>query len=197
MLGVQFDKIQRLVALRQALVLYAGQLRRWQQLNIDIRAKDRKALFRNTGNGSFEDISEEAGPGVAERHSSRGAAFGDIDNDGALEILINNQNAAPSLLKAAVQAPGNWVLLKLTGVRSNRSAIGAKVRLTAGGKTQIDEVRSGGSYISQSDFRLHFGLGRATKIDRVEIDWPSGIRQLQTGLPVNRIIELKEPSPQS
>ncbi len=164
------------------------------RLNIDVRAKDRKALFRNTGKGTFEDISEEAGPGVAERHSSRGVAFGDIDNDGTLEILINNQNSTPSLLKASGKAAGNWVLLKLTGSKSNRSAIGAKVRLTAGGRSQIDEVRSGGSYISQSDFRLHFGLGTAGKVDKVEIDWPSGATQVEEGLPANRIIELKEPA---
>lgn len=164
------------------------------KLKIDVRARDRKALFRNTGKGTFEDISEEAGPGVAERHSSRGVAFGDIDNDGTLEILINNQNSTPSLLKASAKAAGNWVLLKLTGSKSNRSAIGAKVRLTAGGRTQIDEVRSGGSYISQSDFRLHFGLGAAGKVDKVEIDWPSGATQVEEGLPANRIIELKEPA---
>ncbi|PYT21548.1 MAG: hypothetical protein DMG58_32005 [Acidobacteria bacterium] len=111
-----------------------------------------------------------------------------------MEVLINNQNEPPSLLKAAHRPAGNWVILKLEGVRSNRSAIGARVRLTAGGRTQIDEVRSGGSYLSQNDFRLHFGLGRATRIKRVEIDWPSGQRQVERGIDGNRIVTIRETS---
>ena len=118
--------------------------------------------------------------------------MGDIDNDGALEILTNNQGEAPSLLRLASRPPGNWVLLKLTGTKSNRSAIGARVRVTAGGMTQTAEVRSGGSYLSQSDLRLHFGLGAATRIDRVEIDWPSGAKTDRRNLEVNRIHVLEE-----
>src|SRR5208282_1992241 len=112
---------------------------------------DRAVLYRNTGKGKFVDISESAGPGILERHSARGAAFGDYDNDGLVEVLVNNQNEAPSLLKQNSKPANNWVLLKLEGVKSNRSAIGARVRLTAGELTQSDEVRSGGSYLSQND----------------------------------------------
>jgi hypothetical protein len=162
------------------------------RLNIDIRYKDRAILYRNNGNATFTDISERAGPGIQERHSARGAAFGDIDNDGSLEILINNQNDAPSLLKDVRPVAGNWALLKLTGRHCNRAAIGARVRLTTGHRTQVNEVRSGGSYISQSDVRLHFGLGAATRIDRIEIDWPCGARQVESDFPVNRIVELRE-----
>ncbi len=162
------------------------------RLKIDIRYKDRAILYRNLGNGKFADVSEQAGPGPREPHSARGAAFGDYDNDGSLEVLINNQNEPPSLLKQSRRPAGNWVLLKLEGVRANRSAIGARVRLTAGGRTQLDEVRSGGSYLSQNDLRLHFGLGQATVIDRVEIDWPGGRRQVETNLPVNRVVVLRE-----
>jgi hypothetical protein len=118
---------------------------------------------------------------------------GDIDNDGALEILTNNQGEAPSLLRLADRPPGNWVLLKLTGTASNRSAIGARVRLTAGGMTQSAEVRSGGSYLSQSDLRLHFGLGAATRIDHIEIDWPSGVKSDRRDLEVNRVQTIEEP----
>src|SRR2546422_312026 len=100
--------------------------------------------------------------------SARGAAFGDYDNDGAVEALINNQNEPPILLKRSGKPPGNWILLKLVGTSSNRSALGARVRVTAGGRTQMDEVRSGGSYLSQNDLRLHFGLGRAAKVESVE-----------------------------
>ena len=163
------------------------------RLNIDIRYKDRAILYRNNGNGGFSDISERAGPGILERHAARGAAFGDYDNDGSVEVLVNNQNEPPSLLKNTRRPAGNWVILKLEGVKSNRSAIGARVRLTAGGRTQIDEVRSGGSYLSQNDLRLHFGLGTATKIEEVQILWPSGIRQVARNLDAGRVITLREP----
>jgi len=130
---------------------------------------------------------------VLERHSARGAAFGDYDNDGLIEVLINNQNEPPSLLKQASRPPNHWVLVKLTGARSNRSALGAKVKLTAGGRSQFDEVRSGGSYLSQSDLRLHFGLGQAPRVDRIEIEWPSGARQVLRDVPADRIIPIEEP----
>jgi hypothetical protein len=162
------------------------------RLGIDVHYKDRAILYRNTGSGKFIDISESAGPGILEKHSARGAAFGDYDNDGAVEILINNQNEPPSLLKQSTKPAGNWVLVKLEGVKSNRSAIGARVRLTAGERTQVDEVRSGGSYLSQNDLRLHFGVGTARRISRVEIDWPSGAHQVETDLEVNRVLTIRE-----
>ena len=163
------------------------------RLKIDIHYKDRAILYRNNGNGTFADISERAGPGILERHASRGVAFGDYDNDGSVEALINNQNEPPSLLRSARKPSGNWVILKLEGTISNRSAIGAKVRLTAGGHTQVDEVRSGGSYLSQNDLRLHFGLGSAAKIDRITIDWPRGAHQVEENAGVNRIVTIREP----
>ena len=162
------------------------------RLGIDVHYKDRAILYRNAGGGKFIDISESAGPGILEKHSSRGAAFGDYDNDGMVEVLVNNQNEPPSLLKQTVKPGGNWVLLKLEGTKSNRSAIGARVRLTAGELTQSDEVRSGGSYLSQNDLRLHFGLGTARRIARVEIDWPSGVHQVESDLDVNRAITIRE-----
>ena len=160
---------------------------------IDLRFRQRAVLYRNLHDGKFADISTKAGPGITAIHSARGLAVGDIENDGTLEILTNNQGEAPSLLRLTSRAPGNWVLLKLVGTKSNRSAIGARVRLTAGGMTQTAEVRSGGSYLSQSDLRLHFGLGTATGIDRVEIDWPSGAKTDRRNLEVNRIHVLEEP----
>jgi hypothetical protein len=168
-----------------------------ERKGLDIRFRERRILYRNLAGGKFEDISERAGPGITDRHVSHGLAVGDIDNDGAVEVLINNQGERPSLLKQNGKPPGNWVLLRLIGTKSNRSAIGAKVRLTAGGTTQTKEVRSGGHYISQSDLRLHFGLGTAQRVDRVEILWPSGLREEKTDLAVNRIHTLTEPaSPQ-
>jgi hypothetical protein len=164
-----------------------------ERLKIDIRYKDRAILYRNNGNGTFTDISEHAGEGILERHAARGVAFGDYDNDGSVEVLINHQNEPPSLLKSARKPFGNWVILKLEGTISNRSAIGARVRLTAGGHTQLDEVRSGGSYLSQNDLRLHFGLGPAAKIDRIAIDWPGGAHQIEENAGVKRIVTIREP----
>lgn len=164
-----------------------------ERKKIDIHFKDRRILYRNLHDGKFEDVSEKAGAGITDRHSSRGVAVGDIDNDGTIEVLINNQGERPSLLKLASKAPGNWVLVKLTGTKSNRSAIGARLRVTAGGLTQTDEVRSGGSYNSQNDLRLRFGLGAASRIDRLVIEWPSGVRDEKVNLAVNRVLEFTEP----
>ncbi|HLK68525.1 MAG TPA: CRTAC1 family protein [Bryobacteraceae bacterium] len=162
------------------------------RLGTDIHYKDRAILYRNLGNGKFADISESAGPGIAERHAARGAAFADYDNDGLVEILINSQNEPPALLKQE-SSPGNhWVMLQLTGQRSNRSALGARVKVTAGGRSQSDEVRSGGSYLSQSDLRLHFGLGTATMIDRIEVEWPSGVRQTIRDAAADRVVRIEE-----
>jgi len=163
-----------------------------ERLKIDIHYKDRAILYRNNANGTFTDVSERAGPAILERHAARGAAFGDYDNDGSVEVLINNQNEPPSLLKSARKPSGNWLIVKLEGTRSNRSGIGARVHLTAAGRTQIDEVRSGGSYLSQNDLRLHFGFGKAATIDRMEIEWPSGVRQEETHIGANQILVIRE-----
>ncbi len=162
------------------------------RLHIDIHYKDRAILYENLQNGKFLDISERAGPAFLEKHSSRGAAFGDFDNDGSVEIAVNNQNEAPSLFKQSGKRPGRWVILKLNGTRSNRSAIGARVKVIADGHTQYGEVRSGGSYLSQNDLRLHFGLASASAIDRIEISWPSGTKQVFRNQPVDRILEIRE-----
>jgi hypothetical protein len=163
-----------------------------ESLHIDIHYKDRAILYQNLGNGKFRDISMQAGPGFLEKHSSRGVAFGDLDNDGAVEVAINNQNEAPSLLKLSSNPPGHWILLNLVGTRANRSAIGARVKLIAGGRSQYREVRSGGSYLSQSDLRLHFGLGPATKIDRIEIAWPGGRKQVVLNQACDRVLTIEE-----
>lgn len=162
------------------------------RLGTDIRYKDRAILYRNDRSGRFVDISEESGSGITERHSARGAAFGDYDNDGSVEVLINNQNEAPTLLRQSRAPAGNWVSFKLEGTRSNRSGIGARVTVVAAGRSQSGEVRSGGSYLSHSDLRVHFGLGEAKAVERVEIRWPSGIRQTERPTGVNRVISIRE-----
>ena len=161
------------------------------RLKIDIRYKERAVLYRND-HGKFIDVSESAGPGILELHSSRGLAFADYDNDGSVEALINNQNEPPSLLHLSSKPAGHWIELRLEGVRANRSGIGAKVRVTAGSLVQNTEVRSGGGYLSQNDLRLHFGLGAAVKADRVEIVWPGGGRQTVTNAPAGQIMTIRE-----
>jgi hypothetical protein len=171
-----------------------------ETLRTDIRYRDRAILYHNQKDGMFADVSESAGPGILERHAARGAAFGDYDNDGQIEILINNQNEPPTLLKQTAPGAGNWIVLQLEGgaaqLKSNRSAIGSKVQITAGGRTQIQEVRSGGSYLSQSDLRLHFGVGQAETVDQVTITWPDGRKQSLSGVAVNQIHGVREPAGQ-
>ena len=133
-----------------------------------------------------------AGPGLALKKVSRGLATADYDNDGDLEFLVSNMNGAPDLIRHARKSPNHSVLLKLTGTRGNRDAIGAKVRISAGGLTQVDEVRSGSSYLSSSDLRLHFGLGAAAKIDRIEIAWPSGQKDVVEEAPADHVLILRE-----
>ncbi len=134
-------------------------------------------LYHNLGNGRFKDETASAGPAFQVSRPARGLAVGDLDGDGRPEILIVNMNSTPSLLKN--NGPhGHYLNLSLTGTKSNRSAIGARVTVTAGSRKRIDEVMSGGSYYSQNSFTLHFGLGEATHADKIEIRWPSGIDQV-------------------
>lgn len=146
-----------------------------EKAGLDTPFREPKILYRNLRNGHFEDVSAQAGSGVSLQRSSRGVAFGDFDNDGDVDIAINNIHDIPTLLRNNVFNSHRSLLLKFIGVRSNRSAIGARVRVLTGSRSQIDEVRSGGSYISQNDLRLHFGVGSATVADLIEIRWPSGL----------------------
>jgi enediyne biosynthesis protein E4 len=153
--------------------------------------KTPRAVFRNLGNRTFEELGSEAGPGVAEAHCSRGCAFGDFDNDGDLDILIVNLNEPPSLLRNDMQQKENWIKIKLEGVQSNRSAIGARVLARYGGKVQAQAVLSQSSFYSCNDSRLHFGLGGFASVD-LEVYWPNGRREQFKGLAANRLITLRE-----
>ena len=151
-----------------------------------------RILYHNDGHGKFVDISAGAGPGITAKSSSRGLAIGDLWNDGKLSAVVSNMNAPPSLLVNQVKTANHWVAIRTVGTKSNRDGIGAKIWVHAGGRTLVDEVRSGSSYDSQNDMRVHFGLGGATKIDSVEIRWPSGLRERFEGLAVDKIHVVKE-----
>jgi hypothetical protein len=162
--------------------------------NVYREYKEPRLLYRNLGNGRFSDVSAEAGPGVQARSVSRGCAFGDLDNDGDIDVLINNLDGAPSLLRNDGGNRNNWLLVKCIGTKSNRSAIGARVRVVTVSRTQIDEVMSGSSYYSQNDFRLHFGLASAAQADTVEVFWPSGGKEAFRSVTANHLVVVKEGS---
>jgi hypothetical protein len=154
--------------------------------------RERKVLYHNLGNGKFEDVSLEAGPGILEPVAGRGCALGDFDNDGDLDVVVNCVNEEPQLLRCDSTLKHNWLKVKTVGTKSNRSGIGARIFCTPEGEhRQMDEVRSGGSYISQSDLRVHFGLKNAAKAD-LEIHWPSGIVDKVAGVKANQVVTVVE-----
>jgi enediyne biosynthesis protein E4 len=153
--------------------------------------KTPRVVFRNLGNGTFEELLDEAGPGVAAPHCSRGCAFGDFDNDGDLDVLIVNLNEPPSLLRNDLRGANHWLKLKLVGTKSNRSAIGARAVVRYGKKSQVQEVLSQSSFYSVNDTRLHFGLGSEKSAD-IAIRWPSGAHEELKGVAADQLIVVKE-----
>jgi hypothetical protein len=151
-----------------------------------------RILYHNNGDGKFTDISANAGPGITKPISSRGLAIGDLWNDGRMSAVVSNMNAPPSLLVNQVRTSNHWVALRMIGTKSNRDAIGARIRVKAGSRTLIDEVRSGSSFDSNNDMRVHFGLGAASKIDWVEVRWPTGIVEKFDGVEADGIRTIKE-----
>jgi hypothetical protein len=150
-----------------------------------------RLVFRNLGDGRFEELIDEAGSGVAAAHSSRGCAFGDFDNDGDVDILIMNMNEPPSLLRNDVSGSGHWLKVLLVGVKSNRSAIGARIIARYGVRTQAQEVTAQSSFYSANDRRLHFGLGAATKAD-LTIRWPNGAMEQVPNVDANQLVVIRE-----
>ena len=151
-----------------------------------------RLLHRNNRDGTFTEVSAEFGAILTEHRASRGVVFGDLDNDGDIDLLVADLDGTPQLLRNENGNANNSILIKTVGVKSNRGGVGARVKVVSGDLTQTDEVRSGDSYISQSDMRLHFGLEKRTKIDSIEVRWPSGTVDKITGVGVNRVITIKE-----
>ena len=154
--------------------------------------RQRNLVHHNNRDGTFTEVAAQLGAPFLEKGVARGAVFGDLDNDGDVDIVINNLDGAAQVLRNDGGNSSNSVLIKTVGVKSNRDGIGARVKVVSGDLTQVDEVRSGDSYISQSDLRLHFGLEKRTKIDLIEVRWPSGTVDKITNITANKILTIKE-----
>ena len=159
------------------------------------RYPEPNTIFRNLGQGKFHDVSASAGPDFQKEAAHRGVAFGDLDNDGRIDMVVSVLNGPAELFHNLTQSGNHWILLKLTGTRSNRMGIGAQIKITAeDGSQQWNEVTTAVGYASSSDPRVHFGLGKNRKIKEIEVRWPSGIRQVLRDQDVDRILPIEEPA---
>jgi hypothetical protein len=164
-----------------------------RQINTEAGYEQRKVVYRNAG-GHFEDVTERLGPPITTPRAGRGTAFGDLDNDGSVDVVVNNVHEAPDVFLTKANAANGWLTIRLVGGPSNRSAIGARVRASAGGVSQVQEVRGGGSYLSQNDLRVHFGLGVARAVERIEVRWPNGGVERWMDVRANQVLTLTEGS---
>jgi hypothetical protein len=154
--------------------------------------KQINSLFHNDGHGKFAEVGKSAGDGFATPYAGRGAAFADFDNDGNVDIVVANAGDPPLLLHNGGAGGNHFLNFKLVGTKSNRDAMGARIKLRAGGVSQIREIAGGGSYLSQSDLRAHFGLGESRQADTVEITWPSGLRQTFRDVEADKFYVIEE-----
>jgi enediyne biosynthesis protein E4 len=162
------------------------------QLKTEAGYKQRKVVYVNQRDGKLLDVTDRLGPPATEPKAGRGAAFGDFDDDGSVDVVVNNVHEAPDLFRTVPRNKNHWLSVKLVGTRSNKSAIGARVRAITGDARQTQEVRGGGSYASQNDLRVHFGLGPAIRVDRLEVRWPNGLEEEWRDIGVDRVLTLQE-----
>ncbi|HEX8734600.1 MAG TPA: CRTAC1 family protein [Pyrinomonadaceae bacterium] len=162
------------------------------QISSGLGYRQRKLLHINLGDGTFCDASEQAGAALQEKRASRGAAFGDLDNDGHIDVVVGDLDAPPSILRNEGGDGNHWLTLELAATKGNPLAIGARVKVTTGSVVQTEEIRSGGSYLSQNDLRVHFGLGKATKADSIEIRWNSGKTETLKDVPADKFYAILE-----
>ncbi len=165
-----------------------------EQVTPEVHYKQINTLFHNDGHGKFMDVTKTSGDGFETPHAARGVAFADFDNDGFVDLVVANNGDPPLLLHNSGGNGNHFVSFKLIGTKSNRDAMGARLKLTAGGITQIREIAGGGSYLSQSDLRAHFGLGSAAKIEKLEISWPSGAKQTFADFASDQFYSIQEGS---
>jgi hypothetical protein len=154
--------------------------------------RQRMLLFHNQHNGTFAEVAAEAGAALMTPRASRGLAFGDLDNDGFIDVVVNNLDGKPTILKNDGDSHNNWITIKLVGSGKNRDAIGARVKVVSGELTQWDEVHAGGSYLSSNDPRLHYGLQKKTKVDLIEVHWPDGKLETVANVPANNFLVIEE-----
>ncbi len=151
-----------------------------------------RVVFRNLDGSRFQDVTSASGPGANTPHSSRGAAFGDFDNDGDVDVLVFNMNEPPSLLRNEYAGRNHWISVKLEGTTSNRAALGATVKVTVAGRQHVQVVLSQSSYYSHDDLRLHFGLGASIRADEIQIIWPSGVVETVRDVEGGRVVRIRE-----
>jgi hypothetical protein len=162
------------------------------ELFSDATYAQQNLLFQNRKNGKFADMSAETGLAGLARKVGRGAAFGDYDNDGDIDIFINNSNQTPNLLRNDGGNRNHWLMIQTVGTKSNRDGIGTRIQVTVGALSQIKEVRSGSSYLSQNDLRALFGLGGNSKVDRIELRWPSGMTETFFDVKADQLLIITE-----
>jgi len=163
-----------------------------EQVTPEIHYKQINTLFHNERNGRFVETTKESGIGAQKAYAGRGVAFADFDNDGLTDLVVANNGDPPLLLNNGGNNGNHFLNLKLVGVKSNRDAMGARVKVIAGGISQIREIAGGGSYLSQSDLRANFGLGKAVRAEAVEVQWPSGQHQLFRDVPADQFYLVEE-----
>jgi len=162
-----------------------------ERMSAKFPASSPRIIFRNNGDGKFQELGDEAGPGISAKHQSRGAAFGDFDNDGDIDMVIMNRNEAPSLLRNDAPPGNHWIKIRLEGTKSNRSAIGSRILVRYGGKVQAQSLTSQSSFLSSNDPRLHFGLGKTKTVD-IEVHWPTGTSESFKGVAADQLVTIRE-----